>query len=382
MVTDFFASSDFRLGILGGGQLGKMLIAEAIKLDIHTRVLDPDPLSPCKPLVTYFETGSLTDQKTVYRFGRVCDMLTIEIENVNVDALTQLEKEGVLVYPQPAVLRLIQDKFLQKSFYKEKNIPTSDFYPIQSPQDLDLANQVFPFVQKLRTTGYDGKGVAIIKSPMDLPNMLDGHSIIEAFVPDAVEISVIVARSTTGEVKCFPAVEMVFHPEANLVEYLFCPARIAQNIEEKAANIATRVITELNMIGILAVEMFVTPNGDILVNEAAPRPHNSGHHTIESAYISQYQQHLRAILGMPLGAGRMKTASVMINLLGEPGYSGKVIYKGISEVLAMEGVNIHIYGKKETRPYRKMGHVTILADGVDDAKDKADFVKKHLKVIA
>jgi 5-(carboxyamino)imidazole ribonucleotide synthase len=382
VVTDFFASSDFRLGILGGGQLGKMLIAEAIKLDIHTRVLDPDPLSPCKPLVTYFETGSLTDQKTVYRFGRVCDMLTIEIENVNVDALTQLEKEGVLVYPQPAVLRVIQDKFLQKSFYKEKNIPTSDFYPIQSPQDLDLANQAFPFVQKLRTTGYDGKGVAIIKSPMDLPNMLDGHSIIEEFIPDAVEISVIVARSTTGEVKCFPAVEMVFHPEANLVEYLFCPARIAQNIEEKAANIAKCVITELNMIGILAVEMFVTPNGDILVNEAAPRPHNSGHHTIESAYISQYQQHLRAILGMPLGAGRMKTASVMINLLGEPGYSGKVIYKGISEVLAMEGVNIHIYGKKETRPYRKMGHVTILADGVDDAKDKADFVKKHLKVIA
>jgi 5-(carboxyamino)imidazole ribonucleotide synthase len=382
VITDYFASSDFRLGILGGGQLGKMLIAEAIKLDIHTRVLDPDPMSPCKPLVTYFETGSLTDEKTVYRFGRVCDLLTIEIENVNVDALAKLEKEGVIVYPQPAVLRLIQDKFLQKSFYLEHNIPTSGFYAINNPQDIDLANQTFPFVQKLRTTGYDGKGVAIIKSPLDLSNMLEGHSIIEEFVEDAVEISVIAARSTTGEVQCFPAVEMVFHPEANLVEYLFCPARISPDTEARAAEIAKQVILKLNMVGILAVEMFITPKGDILVNEVAPRPHNSGHHTIESAYISQYQQHLRAILGMPLGAGRMKTASVMINLLGEPGYSGKVLYKGISEVLAMEGVNIHIYGKKETRPYRKMGHVTILADGVDDAKEKADFVKKHLKVIA
>lgn len=382
MGTENFSSSDFRLGILGGGQLGKMLIAEAIRLDIHTRVLDPDPLSPCRFVATYFESGDLMDFRAVYRFGRACDLITIEIEHVNTEALARLEAEGVIVCPSSQALRIIQDKYLQKCFYRDHGIPTADFFLLPENKKPDFSNIRFPFVQKLCTSGYDGKGVVIIKSPDEVSRMFSSASILEEFIPGAVEISVIAARNARGEVKCFPAVEMVFHPEANLVEYLFCPARITPDQEAEAESIAAKVITHLDIRGILAVEMFITPEGKILVNESAPRPHNSGHHTIESAYVSQYQQHLRAILDLPLGSVRMKTASVMINLLGEPGYSGKAVYQGLSTVMEMEGVNVHIYGKKETRPYRKMGHVTILAGGVEDAREKADFVKKHLKVIA
>lgn len=377
-----FSSSDFRLGILGGGQLGKMLIAEAIKLDVHTRVLDPDPASPCRFIASYFETGDLMDYKSVYRFGKVCDLVTIEIEQVNIQALLQLESEGIKVCPSPKALATIQDKYLQKCFYRDHQIPTADFYFLPAGELPDLKKLDFPFVQKICTSGYDGKGVQVVKGPEDMGKMFAANSVVEAFLPNVTEISVIVARNASGEVKCFPAVEMVFHPEANLVEYLFCPARISAALEEKAKSLAIQVISELDMEGLLAVEMFITPSGEILINESAPRPHNSGHHTIESAFVSQYQQHLRAILDLPLGTTRMKTASVMINLLGEPGYSGKVKYQGLEAVMKMEGVSVHIYGKKETRPFRKMGHVTILSDTVEDAREKADFVKNTLKVIA
>lgn len=377
-----FSSSDFRLGILGGGQLGKMLIAEAIKLDVHTRVLDPDPSSPCRFIASYFETGDLMDYKSVYRFGKVCDLVTIEIEQVNIQALIQLESEGIKVCPSPQALAIIQDKYLQKCFYRDHQIPTADFYYLPAGELPDLKKLNFPFVQKLCTSGYDGKGVQVVKGPEDMVKMFATNSMVEAFLPDVTEISVIVARNASGEVKCFPAVEMVFHPEANLVEYLFCPARISIDLEEQAKALAIQVISGLKMEGLLAVEMFITSSGELLVNESAPRPHNSGHHTIESAFVSQYQQHLRAILDLPLGTTRMKTASVMINLLGEPGYSGKVKYQGLESVMKMEGVSVHIYGKKETRPFRKMGHVTILSDTVEDAREKADFVKNTLKVIA
>lgn len=377
-----FSSSDFRLGILGGGQLGKMLIAEAIKLDVHTRVLDPDPASPCRFIASYFETGDLMDYKSVYRFGKACDLVTIEIEQVNIQALLQLESEGIKVCPSPKALAIIQDKYLQKCFYRDHQIPTADFYYLPAGELPDLKKLDFPFVQKLCTSGYDGKGVQVVKGPEDMAKMFAANSMVEAFLPNVTEVSVIVARNASGEVKCFPAVEMVFHPEANLVEYLFCPARINAALEEKARDLAIQVISGLDMEGLLAVEMFITPSGEILINESAPRPHNSGHHTIESAFVSQYQQHLRAILDLPLGTTRMKTASVMINLLGEPGYSGKVKYSGLESVMKMEGVSVHIYGKKETRPFRKMGHVTILSDTVEDAREKADFVKNTLKVIA
>jgi 5-(carboxyamino)imidazole ribonucleotide synthase len=377
-----FSSSDFRLGILGGGQLGKMLIAEAIKLDVHTRVLDPEPASPCRFIASYFETGNLMDYKSVYRFGKVCDLVTIEIEQVNLQALAQLESEGIKVCPSSASLSIIQDKYLQKCFYRDHQIPTADFYFLAAGDLPDLKKLNFPFVQKLCTSGYDGKGVQVVKGPEDMAKMFPTDSIIEQFIPEVTEISVIVARNASQEIKCFPAVEMVFHPEANLVEYLFCPARISPEQEQKARELAIQVISELKMEGLLAVEMFLTKEGDILINESAPRPHNSGHHTIESAFVSQYQQHLRAILDLPLGTTRMKTASVMINLLGEPGYSGKVKYSGLEAVMKMEGVSVHIYGKKETRPFRKMGHVTILSDTVENAREKADFVKNTLKVIA
>ena len=359
-----------------------MLIAEAIKLDIHTRVLDPDPASPCRFIASYFETGDLMDYKSVYRFGKVCDLVTIEIEQVNLQALAQLEAEGIKVCPSSASLSIIQDKYLQKCFYRDHQIPTADFYFLAAGELPDLKKLNFPFVQKLCTSGYDGKGVQVVKSPEDMAKMFPADSIIEQFIPEVTEISVIVARNASQEIKCFPAVEMVFHPEANLVEYLFCPARISPEQEQTARDLAIQVISELKMEGLLAVEMFLTKEGEILINESAPRPHNSGHHTIESAFVSQYQQHLRAILDLPLGTTRMKTASVMINLLGEPGYSGKVNYSGLEAVMKMEGVSVHIYGKKETRPFRKMGHVTILSDTVEDAREKADFVKNTLKVIA
>lgn len=377
-----FSTSDFRLGILGGGQLGKMLIAEAIKLDVHTRVLDPDPASPCRFIASYFESGDLMDYKSVYRFGKACDLVTIEIERVNTQALAQLEAEGVLVCPSAQALAIIQDKYLQKCFYRDHQIPTAPFYYLGPGEMPDLNQIPFPFVQKLCTSGYDGRGVLIVRSPEDLSRMFPEASLIETFVPEVTEISIIVARNASGEVSCFPAVEMVFHPEANLVEYLFCPARITREQEEQAQAIALKIAAELNLIGILAVELFLTPSGEIWVNEVAPRPHNSGHHTIESAYVSQYQQHLRAILNLPLGTTRMKTAAVMINLLGEPGFSGPVKYQGLEQVMRMEGVSVHIYGKKETRPFRKMGHVTILSDTVEHAREKADYVKQHLKVIA
>lgn len=367
---------------MGGGQLGKMLIAEAIKLDVHTRVLDPDPASPCRFIASYFETGDLMDYKSVYRFGKACDLVTIEIEQVNIQALLQLESEGIKVCPSPKALAIIQDKYLQKCFYRDHQIPTADFYYLPAGELPDLKKLDFPFVQKLCTSGYDGKGVQVVKGPEDMAKMFAANSMVEAFLPNVTEVSVIVARNASGEVKCFPAVEMVFHPEANLVEYLFCPARINAALEEKARDLAIQVISGLDMEGLLAVEMFITPSGEILINESAPRPHNSGHHTIESAFVSQYQQHLRAILDLPLGTTRMKTASVMINLLGEPGCSGKVKYSGLESVMKMEGVSVHIYGKKETRPFRKMGHVTILSDTVEDAREKADFVKNTLKVIA
>ena len=322
------------------------------------------------------------DYKSVYRFGKVCDLVTIEIEQVNLQALAQLEAEGIKVCPSSASLSIIQDKYLQKCFYRDHQIPTADFYFLAEGELPDLTKLNFPFVQKLCTSGYDGKGVQVVKGPEDMAKMFAADSIIEQFIPEVTEISVIVARNASQEISCFPAVEMVFHPEANLVEYLFCPARISPEQEQKARELAIQVISELKMEGLLAVEMFLTKEGEILINESAPRPHNSGHHTIESAFVSQYQQHLRAILDLPLGTTRMKTASVMINLLGEPGYSGKVKYSGLEAVMKMEGVSVHIYGKKETRPFRKMGHVTILSDTVEDAREKADFVKNTLKVIA
>ncbi len=371
---------DLKLGILGGGQLGRMLIQESINYNITTHVLDPDGDAPCKNLCGKFVKGSLTDYQTVYDFGKEVDLLTIEIEKVNVDALEQLENEGIIVYPQSRVIRLIQDKGIQKQFFKENDIPSSPFRLIQDKAELVTGDFPMPFIQKLRKDGYDGRGVQAIRTKDDLAKAFDAVSIIEDWVDFEMELAVIVARNENGEVKTFPCVEMDFNPEVNLVEFLISPSTLSFDILQTADRLAIKIAEDLKIVGILAVEMFLTKNGEILVNEIAPRPHNSGHQSIEGNYTSQYEQHLRAIFNLPLGDTRSISNAVMINLLGEKGFEGLAEYEGLNEILKIDGVYVHLYGKKITKPFRKMGHVTILDDDREKAIEKAKIVKEIIKV--
>lgn len=373
---------ELKLGILGGGQLGRMLIQQAINYNVTVKVLDPDREAPCKKLCDEFVVGSLGDYETVYKFGKKVDLLTIEIEKVNVDALEQLEKEGVLVYPQPRIIRLIQDKGLQKQFFKENDIPTAEFQIISSPEQLKSSHIPFPYIQKLRRDGYDGKGVYKVIDESYLAKAFKEPSLVERWVDFQKEIAVIVARNEDGEIKAFPMVEMEFNPEANLVEFLIAPSTLPFEVHQEAERIAKRVAECLNIVGLLAVEMFLDKNGKILVNELAPRPHNSGHQTIEGNVISQFEQHLRAIFNQPLGDTACLNHAIMINVLGEAGYEGPAVYQGIEEVLKCAGVYIHLYGKALTKPFRKMGHVTIVDTDREKAIEKARFVQKTLKVVS
>jgi 5-(carboxyamino)imidazole ribonucleotide synthase len=372
---------NFKLGILGGGQLGRMFIQEAINYNVSVSILDGDKNAPCAHLASEFFEGDLNDFQAVYDFGKKVNLLSIEIENVNVDALEKLESEGLAVFPQPAVLRMIKDKGLQKNFYRDHALPTADYFLAENKADILTYSAHFPFMQKLRKGGYDGKGVYKIKTEKDLENAFDAPCVLEKFIDFDKEIAVIGARNASGEVKLYPVVEMEFNPQANLVEFLFSPANISPEVEKEAQAIGTKIIEKTGIVGVLAVEFFVTKSGQVLVNEIAPRPHNSGHQTIEANYTSQYEQHLRAILDLPLGATGIIQASVMINILGEPGYEGDAHYQGLENVLREEGVFVHLYGKKTTKPFRKMGHVTILNPSLDKAKAKAQFVKNTLKVI-
>jgi 5-(carboxyamino)imidazole ribonucleotide synthase len=371
---------DLKLGILGGGQLGRMLIQEAINYNVTTRVLDPDKDAPCKNLCDEFTIGSLTDFQTVYEFGKGLDLITIEIEKVNVDALEKLETEGVIVYPQSRVIRLIQDKGLQKQFFKENHIPTSPFKMISKREDLHASGFNFPYFQKLRKDGYDGRGVFRINSPADFKKAFQEPSIIEELVDFEKELAVIVARNENGEIKTFPCVEMEFNPQVNLVEFLISPSTLSHEILHQADHLAVKLANDLKIVGVLAVEMFLTKSGEVLVNELAPRPHNSGHQSIEGNFTSQYDQHLRAIFNLPLGDTSSIGNAVMINLLGEKGYEGLADYEGISDVMKLPGVYIHLYGKKITKPYRKMGHVTIIDDDREKAIEKARLVQETIKV--
>jgi 5-(carboxyamino)imidazole ribonucleotide synthase len=381
-----YFSSDFKLGILGGGQLGKMLLTETRKFDITTFVLDPSNEAPAQYGATKFFVGSLLDYETVYQFGKMCNAITIEIENVNLDALEKLEEEGHIVYPSPKTLRLIQNKGKQKDFYVENNIPTSNHQRFVDLNDLKKALEKdeleFPFVWKCAQFGYDGNGVKICRSTMDLLHLPEVECLAEEMVPFKNELAVIVARNANGEVKTYPVVEMEFHPEANQVEYVICPARIDEKVAQLAIEIALQVSKAFNHIGLLAVEMFQTENDDILVNEVAPRPHNSGHHTIEASYTSQFENHLRSVLNLPLGNTDSKVAGIMVNLVGEEGFSGPVIYENIEKIMAIDGVTPHIYGKKETRPFRKMGHVTIVNEDMAAARKIAEEVKNSIRVIS
>lgn len=373
--------SNFKLGILGGGQLGRMLIQSGIDFNIPFSVLDPDGHAPCSSLVE-FHHGKLTDFDTVMKFGNECDIITIEIENVNTLALKALAKQGKKVYPQPDVIELIQDKRSQKVFYKDCDIPTAEFILVENSSDVKKREDYLPAVNKLGKEGYDGRGVQILRSRADIDKAFDAPGLLEKLIDFEKEISVIVARNAHGEIKTFPAVEMVFHPEQNLVEYLFAPAEISKAVEVSADRIARQIVHELNMVGLLAVEMFVTKDGYVLVNEIAPRPHNSGHQTIEANVTSQYEQHLRAILGLPLGDTSLILPSAMVNLLGEPGHTGPAVYNGFDEVVKVPGVHVHLYGKQITKPFRKMGHVTIVDADIHTLKQKTNFVKQTLKVIS
>ena len=381
-----YFSSDFKLGILGGGQLGKMLLTETRKFDIQTLVLEPSEEAPARYSCNAFYKGSLMDYDTVYQFGKMVNLLTIEIENVNLDALDVLESEGLPIFPSPKTLRLIQNKGRQKDFYVENNIPTSPHQRFVDLNDLRKSLEKdeleFPFVWKCAQFGYDGNGVKIVRSTIDLINLPEVECIAEQMVPFKNELAVIVARSVSGEVKTYPVVEMEFHPEANQVEYVICPARIDEKVAQKATEIALKVSESFNHVGLLAVEMFQTEDDEILVNEVAPRPHNSGHYSIEASYTSQFENHIRAILNLPLGTTDSKVAGIMVNLVGEEGFSGQVIYENIEKIMAIDGVTPHIYGKRETRPFRKMGHVTIVNENMTEARKIAEEVKNSIRVIS
>ena len=370
-----------KVGVLGGGQLGLMLLQAAVDWNLHVKILDAAD-APCAAIAPEFVEGSLQDYEAVYHFGQDVEVLTIEIEKVNVEALEALEKEGKKVFPQPHVIRLIQDKRTQKQFYREHGLPTADFVLTQNREDVKNYLDFLPAFHKLGKDGYDGKGVQRIASAEDVSKAFDAPGLLEKAVDFEKELAVIVARNERGEVATFPTVEMVFHPEANLVEYLFAPAEISEAIETQAKDLAIRTAQAIGIVGLLAVEMFLTKDGQVLINEVAPRPHNSGHHTIRANFTSQFEQHWRAILNLPLGDTAAYTPAAMVNLLGEEGHTGAAHYEGMEEVLGVHGVYPFLYGKKITKPFRKMGHITVTDSTLEGLKQKADWVKNALRVIS
>jgi 5-(carboxyamino)imidazole ribonucleotide synthase len=371
-----------KLGILGGGQLGRMLIQSAIDFNMEVHILDPSNDAPCAALAHHFESGDLKDFDSVYNFGKNCDIVTIEIEKVNTAALKKLRDEGKKVFPQPEIIELIQDKRLQKEFYVEHGFPTAEFILVDNKQDVQNNSSFLPAANKLGKDGYDGRGVQLLRSEADLPKAFDAPGLLEKLVDIDKEIAVIVARNANGETKAFPAVEMVFHPEANLVEFLFSPAEIDSARAKEAEQLALKLIDKLEMVGLLAVEMFIDKTGNLLINEVAPRPHNSGHQSIEGNITSQFEQHLRAIYNLPLGDTAIIVPAAMINLLGEEGFSGTPVYEGLNEILAMSGVHLHLYGKNTTQSFRKMGHITVTDNDIEKLKEKALLVKHSFRIIS
>ena len=371
-----------KIGLLGGGQLGRMLLQAAIDLDFEISCLDPDAEAPCHQMAKHFVQGSFQDFDTVYAFGQSHDVISIEIEHVNIEALERLESEGKRVYPQPHILKMIQDKRLQKQFFKNHGFPTADFVLIDSAEEIRDHLSFLPAFNKLGKGGYDGRGVQLIQKESDISKGFNEPGLLEKAVNFSKELAVIVARNAKGEISAFPAVEMVFHPVHNLVEFLVSPAEIPEEIEKKASKIAIDLIAQLGLVGILAVEMFLTADGEILINEIAPRPHNSGHHTIRANETSQYEQHLRAISGLALGETTSNGFSGMLNLLGEDGFAGPVQYEGLHAILSIPGVHPFLYGKKITKPFRKMGHVTILGDSRMEIEEKAEKVRNLIRVIS
>ena len=379
-----FFSSKFKIGILGGGQLGKMLLFDSRRYDLHTKVMDPNNKAPCSNIADEFIVGNLNDYTDVINFGKLVDIITIEIENVNTDALEYLEKIGKKVYPPSKAIKIIQNKCEQKIFYKSNDLPTSAFTNYSNlanlKEDLKKGNLKFPFVWKSAKFGYDGKGVKIIDNYNDLKSINDSPCLVEEKVSIKKEISVIVSRNVDGKMKCFPAVEMEFNDNSNLVEYVMCPANISEEISTHAYEIAQKISQKLEMVGLLAVELFISNDDKILINEVAPRPHNSGHHTIECCITSQFDQHIRSILNLNPGKTDIKIPGIMVNLVGENKIEGDALYKNINHIFDLPGVNIHIYGKKKSRLNRKMGHITIVNKEISKAIEIGKKIKKKVKV--
>ncbi len=371
-----------KLGLIKGGQLGKMILQAAPSFDVQSFVMDDDINCPCRHLCYEFTQGDAMNFDDVYAFGKKVDVLTFEYEHINVEALKKLKAEGLVIYPDPDIIELVQDKGRQKEFYRSHSIPTADFQIVPNRLALEACTEFFPAVQKTCKAGYDGKGIFKLKDADDIPDAFNVPSVLEKYIDFDKEISIVVARNVDGEVVVYRAVEMVFHPEKNLVEFLRCPADITAIVEKKATAIALHILHQLNLVGVLAVEMFVTKDGQVLVNEIAPRVHNSAHHTIEGALTSQFEQHIRAVMGLPLGLTDMTLPSVMVNLLGSENSEGHAIYQGIEQALGLGGVYIHLYGKTQTRPYRKMGHATIVDHDINKALEKAHRVKELIKIKA
>jgi 5-(carboxyamino)imidazole ribonucleotide synthase len=380
-------STQPKLGILGGGQLGKMLCQAASRWHQPTYVLDRSDDMPAAPYATVFQRGNFRDYDDVMAFARGLDVVTIEIEHIDTRALHELERSGVKVYPQPALIDLIKDKGLQKQFYADHGIATTGFNLFDTKEAVIAAVEKGelhpPFVQKTRTGGYDGQGVRVIRYRENVEDeLMEGPCLVEDMADIEKELAVIVARSSTGEIRVFTTVEMEFHPTANLVEFLVCPAALDGDTDGRASQLAVDVVQKMEIVGLLAVELFLTRQGEILVNEVAPRPHNSGHHTIEACATSQYEQHLRAILGLPLGDPVHLRPAAMVNLLGAPDHSGPTRYVGLENALAIPEAHPHLYGKAETRPFRKMGHITALGDTVAQAKERAARARDAMSVVA
>lgn len=379
-----YFSSDFKLGILGGGQLGKMLLQVTSRLSIKTNILDPSKDSPCKNLCNEFEIGNLMDFDSVYQFGKKCDLVTFEIEHVNIEALEKLESEGTKVYPSSKTLKIIQNKNLQKQFFIDNNIPTSDFWYFKSPKDFKNSfhkNQIsFPCVWKKTKFGYDGYGVEIIKSIKQIDNLPNEEFIIEEFIPFEKELATTIVRNNSGDIQIFPLVQMDFNKESNQVEYVVCPAQVNREIKDLANALAMKVSKSFKHVGLLAIEMFLTKDNKILINEVAPRPHNSAHYSIEACENSQFQQHINSILNLKLGSCKSNSNAIMVNLVGEKGYSGPVIYQGIEKAMEQSNVSVHIYGKSNTKPNRKMGHVTVTDEDLKNGLKKAKSIKNLIKV--
>jgi 5-(carboxyamino)imidazole ribonucleotide synthase len=369
-----------KIGIIGGGQLGRMILQQAANYPVETYVLEKDTDAPSAHLCHSFVPGNITDYEDVFHFGKKVDVLTIEIENVNVEALFALEKEGVKVLPKPKVLQTIKDKGLQKLFFRENAIPTSPFLLLEDKSAICQHLDLLPAVQKLRTGGYDGKGTQILKDTDDLSAAFDAPCVLEKRVDIEKEISIIVARNESGETAIYPPVEMVFDPKLNLVDYLISPADLSPAQNEDAQMLALQVCHAFDSPGVFAVEMFLSKSGELLVNEVAPRVHNSGHQTIEGNVVSQFDMLLRVLQNLPLGSTKITQPALMLNLLGADNSYGEAVYEGLPTILQLEGVSVHLYGKKITKPGRKMGHVTIVGDSQRELLSKAAIVKNALKV--